>query len=673
MKEATLPLQLIQDDPWLTPYAPDLAERQQRFTQAKENIEQEYGSLLQFAGAHQYLGINYDKTRKGWTYREWAPAAYEVYLTGDFNGWNRQSHPLTRNQNGIWEIFLPDADYQNSFVPGSLVKVHIVGANGALDRIPPYIFRAVQNPETYDFAGQVWAWAPFKWEDQNFSVSNITEPIIYECHVGMAQAREGVGTFQEFTQNILPRIHADGYNCIQLMAVMEHPYYGSFGYHVSNFFAASSRFGTPEDLKQLVNEAHKLGIAVIMDVVHSHSVKNVAEGLVNFDGSGHQYFHSGPQGYHPAWDSRVFDYGKKEVRQFLLSNVRFWLEEYHFDGFRFDGITSMLYQHHGEGVSFDHYDRYFKAGVDKDAITYLQLANALIQEIKPGAISIAEDMSGMPGLCRKIEEGGIGFDYRLGMGLPDYWIKTLKHLRDEDWNMHELWGVLTNRRYKEKTVAYAESHDQAMVGDKTIAFWLMDKEMYFHMRVDDPNLVIDRGIALHKMIRLITIAAGGEAYLNFIGNEFGHPEWIDFPRKGNDWSHKYARRQWNLVDNPDLKFKYLAAFDKAMIQTIKENHVLSALPPQPIHMDTTNNVLIFERNNLLFLFNFHPTASIFGYEFWVPTTGNYRVILNSDAAAFGGFDRIDETLIYPTKGEKEKARLQLYVTNRTCLVLQRVD
>jgi 1,4-alpha-glucan branching enzyme len=457
------------------------------------------------------------------------------------------------------------------------------------------------------------------------------------------------------------------------MAVMEHPYYGSFGYHVSNFFAVSSRFGTPEDLQELVNEAHKLGIAVIMDVVHSHSVKNVAEGLVNFDGSGHQYFHAGPQGFHPAWDSRVFDYGKKEVRQFLLSNLRFWLEEFHFDGFRFDGVTSMLYQHHGEGVSFDSYERYFRAGVDKDAITYLQLATSLIQEIKPGALAIAEDMSGMPGLCRTIPDGGIGFDYRLGMGIPDYWIKLLKHQRDEDWNIYELWGVLTNRRYKEKTVAYAESHDQAMVGDKALAFWLMDKDMYFHMHVNDPNLVIDRGIALHKLIRLITLTLGGEAYLTFMGNEFGHPEWIDFPRQGNNWSYKYARRQWNLVKDENLKYKYLDNFDKAMIRVVKENKVLSASAAWQLNMDTANKVIIFERGGLLFVFNFSPTNSIPNYKLWVPRAGAYKIILNSDHSDFGGFNRIQDDILYHTFMEDNTNKLYLYITNRTALVLKAQD
>ena len=497
--------------------------------------------------------------------------------------------------------------------------------------------------------------------------------MIYECHVGMAQEKEGLGTYREFAENVLPRIHALGYNCIQMMAIQEHPYYGSFGYHVSNYFAPSSRFGTPQDLKYLINKAHEMGVAVILDVIHSHAVKNIEDGLNDFDGSGHQYFHEGGRGYHESWDSKLFDYGKNEVRRFLLSNINYWMTEFHFDGFRFDGVTSMLYHHHGHFMAFDHYDKYFKEGVDWDAVLYLQLANDLIHEIRPNTISIAEDMSGMPGICQPVEDGGIGFDYRLGMGIPDYWIKLLKHSKDEDWNIHEMWDTLNNRRYKEKTIAYAESHDQAMVGDKTTAFWLMDKEMYWHMKKDDENIIIERGIALHKMIRLFTIALGGEGYLNFIGNEFGHPEWIDFPREGNDWSYKYARRQWSLVDNPKLKYEWLNNFDQAMIHCIKESDVLATSFAQQLNMDTNNKVIIFERGNYIFAFNFHAHNAIPDYQFGIPNHGKYQIVLNSDAKNFGGHGRIDESVIFESFESHGHPNLSIYLPNRTALVLKPGD
>lgn len=659
------PLPLIADDPWLAPYQQDVEARHDRFlTKLKE-----LGKLEDFASGHLYFGFQFNHSSKQWSYREWAPGASALFLIGDFNNWDRNSHPLTKNENGVWEIFLPEESLKHK----SLVKVHVHSNKGAHDRIPAYITRVLQNPENYDFAGQIWSPAKeFTWTDQQFSPEKIGAALIYECHTGMAQEKADYGTYKEFADNVLPRIHSLGYNSIQMMAVQEHPYYGSFGYHVSNFFAPSSKFGTPEDLKYLINKAHELGIAVIMDIVHSHAVKNIAEGLNELDGTDDQYFHPGGRGYHEHWDSKLFNYGKKEVLQFLLSNIKYWMEEFHFDGFRFDGVTSMLYFHHGMFMDFDHYDKYFKEGIEWDAITYLQLANTLCHSLKKGAITIAEDMSGMPGIGRKVEEGGIGFDYRLGMGIPDYWIKILKEKSDEQWDLYELWGMLQNRRFGEKTIAYAESHDQALVGDKTLAFWLMDKEMYFSMSINTPNIIVDRGIALHKLIRLLTMSVGGEGYLNFIGNEFGHPEWIDFPREGNNWSFQHARRQWSLVDNPELKYQFLNHFDKEMVMLMKNKQVLQALPAQLLNIDPSNKVLAYERNNLHFLLSFSPNHSIENYHFPVNAAGKYKIILCSDDEQNGGFQRVDKNFVFESFNKDGRPHLSVYLPNRTGLVLERI-
>jgi 1,4-alpha-glucan branching enzyme len=664
-------LKLIEADPWLEPSAGDIQDRYKRYLDRLNAIEKDFISLEKFADSYKYFGINYDPKRKGWTYREWAPQAHALYLTGDFNHWERFSHPMQKNDFGTWEIFLDKKEYQDSFTHGSKIKVLVDSDKGLRYKIPAYITRAVQDEDTKNFTGQVWLSPGFNWKDDHFNAGILKELFIYEGHVGMAQEKEGVGTYAEFTENILPRIKNLGYNAIQLMAIQEHPYYGSFGYHVSNFFAPSSRFGTPEELKTLIKTAHHMEIAVILDVVHSHTVKNVVEGLNEFDGSDSQYFHPGGRGEHPQWDSKIFDYGKTEVLRFLLSNLKYWMEEFHFDGFRFDGVGSMMYYHHGL-EAIDSREKYFRQGVEWDALTYLQLANYLIHRINPVAISIAEDVTGMPGLTFPVEEGGLGFDYRLGMGIPDYWIKLLKDYRDEDWNVHDMWHVLNDRLPHVKTVAYAESHDQALVGDKTIAFRLMDKEMYWHMQKDDGDLVIERGMALHKMIRLFTITLGGHAYMNFMGNEFGHPEWIDFPREGNGWSYKYARRQWSLVDNPLLKYRYLSAFDKEMIRVIKDNEVMNSMFAQQLNMDESNKTIVFERNNLIFVFNFHPTHSIPEYSFPVPRHGEYRIILNSDSTAFGGHGRIDESIPYFTftNPSGNRAFLKIYNTNRTAIVLK---
>lgn len=664
---------MVKNDPWLAPYAQDITDRIKRYQDRRAELENKYGSIDAFATGYQYLGFNYDKKKKGWWYREWAPAATGLNLIGDFNNWERTANPLTKNENGIWELFLEDAIYADKFVHESAVKVNVVSSNGSMDRLPAYMRYVTQDTKSYDFAGRIWnPEKPYKWTDKKYDSAEAFEnPYVYECHVGMGLEKEGVGTYREFADEILPKIQEQGYNAIQVMAIQEHPYYGSFGYHVSNFFAPSSRFGTPDDLKYFVDQAHKLGLAVIMDIVHSHAVKNFAEGLNEFDGSDDQYFHPGGRGFHTLWDSKLFNYGKEEVLRFLLSNVKYWIEEFHMDGFRFDGVTSMLYFHHGD-ISFDHYEKYFR-DVDWDVLTYFQLANDLIKSLKPSAMVIAEDMSGMPGLCRPVEEGGMGFDFRLGMGIPDYWIKLLKHKPDEFWDIHEMWGTLTNRRFGERTIAYAESHDQALVGDKTIAFWLMDKEMYTHMHKDFESLIIDRGMALHKMIRLFTLSLGGEGWLNFIGNEFGHPEWVDFPRQGNGWSYKYARRQWSLQEHPDLRYQYLYKFGADMVKMAREQKLVAALPAQQLNMDTDNKTIIFERNNLVFAFNFSPTNSIPDYRFRVPAAGKYKILLNSDKAAYGGHNRIDDAMTYPTVTLFGEHFLSIYLPARVVMVLKKIS
>ena len=672
-------LTLTQEDSWLQPFEPVLLARQQRLADRLATITSQYGSLGKYATAHQRLGLHYDAKRQGTVVREWAPGAEAMYLVGDFNFWNREADPLQKDEaTGIWEGFVPDNEHGRRPAAGSRYKLHVVAHGQGKDRLPAYLRRAVQDEASKDYSAQLWVpAAPFEWTDKTFRIANATkgEPLIYEAHVGMAQEEGRVGTYREFADYILPRIQADGYNTIQLMAILEHPYYGSFGYHVANFFAPSSRFGTPEDLKYLINEAHNRGLVVLLDLVHSHAVKNEAEGLADFDGSGNLYFHKGERGNHPGWDSKLFDYGRHEVQQFLLSNLRYWLEEFHFDGFRFDGVTSMLYHHHGEGHAFGGYDSYFGPDADDDAILYLMLASTLVRELKKSALLIAEDMSGMPGLCRPIAEGGVGFDYRLAMGVPDFWIKTLKHKRDEDWDLGELWHQLVNRRQGEKTVAYAESHDQALVGDKTLSHWLYDAAIYAHMGVLDGDMQAARATALHKLIRLITMSAGGEAYLNFMGNEFGHPEWVDFPRAGNDWSYHFARRQWSLGDNPDLRFSQLLAFDKAMLQVARERQVLIKGPAALLNLDHGNRIITFERAGLVFVFNFNPAESFFGYGIPVPAAGRYRLVLHSDRSEFGGFDRLDEAVVYDTLGgggTTEAPRLSLYVPNRTALVLAKV-
>jgi 1,4-alpha-glucan branching enzyme len=456
---------------------------------------------------------------------------------------------------------------------------------------------------------------------------------------------------------------------------------------VSSYFAASSRFGTPEELKELIDAAHGMGLRVIMDIVHSHAVNNEVEGLSRFDGTPYQYFHKGPRGRHPAWDSRCFDYGKNEVVHFLLSNCRFWLDEYRFDGFRFDGVTSMLYHHRGLGPGFTSYDRYFDGDVDEDAVAYLTLANTVIHAVRPDAVTIAEDVSGMPGLGAPVADGGCGFDYRLAMGVPDRWFKLVNDTADEDWHLDGLWYELTNRRGDERTISYAESHDQALVGGKTLIFEMIDAAMYHHMRADDRDLLVDRGLALHKMIRLATLGSAAFGYMNFMGNEFGHPEWVDFPREGNGWSYRYARRQWHLRDDPNLKYHFLADFDREMLALFRAAGVLADSFANRLYVHNDDKVLAFERGGLTLAFNFHPTRSYTDYAIET-APGAFDLAMDTDEPRFGGHARLAPGQRYVTvadspgqhpllggapegRGGFLSHRLLLYLPCRTALVLRR--
>ena len=662
---------IIRNDPWLDNYANTILFRHKHTVAKEAELCESEGSIVSFANAHDFYGLH--SCQGGWVFREWAPNAVSIHLIGDFSQWKAiDKYALNKIGNGVWELKLGAEDIKH----GDYYKMLVCWDGGSGERIPAYATRVVQDENTKIFSAQVWTPQPYKWKNKHFHSAN--EPLlIYECHIGMAQEKEGVSSYVEFRDKILPRIAAGGYNAIQLMAIQEHPYYGSFGYHVSNFFAPSSRFGTPEELKSLIDKSHELGLAVIMDIVHSHAVKNEREGIARIDGSSDLYFHSSiNRRMHPAWDSLCFNYGKNEVLRFLLSNCKYWIQEYKFDGFRFDGVTSMIYNNHGLGQSFTSYEDYYNGEQDIDAITYLSLANKLIHKLNPKAITIAEEMSGMPGVAAPINHGGMGFDYRMAMGIPDYWIKIIKEKKDEDWKPSSILRELINRRNDEKTISYVESHDQALVGDKTIIFRLIDKEMYWHMKKDDDNMIVARGMALHKMIRLITASTINGGYLNFMGNEFGHPEWIDFPRVANGWSYKYARRQWTLVDNDELKYCELNTFDNEMLRLIRNERKFNSLPLKKLCENDYDQVVAYMRGNLVFVFNFNPTKAFTGYGIFAPA-GEYEVVLSTDNPIFGGYGNIDETVKHITQPEiaspnviRENEWLKVYLPPRSAQVLR---
>lgn len=658
-------IKLVEDDHYLESFSEVIKNRLAKVNE-KEKVLCGKGQLVDFANGYGYFGLHKYVSDNYWIFREWAPAAKEIYLIGNFSDWKPLStFKLQPIENGIWEIKVP----LNILNHQDLYKLFVVWDGGEGERIPAWATRVVQNADLKVFNAQVWD-VPEKYVWKYKAPTNNKTPLIYEAHIGMSAIEGKVATYKDFTEYVIPHIVEAGYNTIQLMAIQEHPYYGSFGYHVSNYFAASSRFGTPEELKILIDTAHSKGLSVIMDIVHSHAVKNEVEGLSRFDGTLFQYFHDGARGNHVAWDSRCFNYSKHEVLHFLLSNCKYWLDEFKFDGFRFDGVTSMLYLDHGLGSNFTSYEQYYNLNQDEDAICYLTLANKLIHAFNSKAITVAEEMSGMPGLASPLADGGFGFDYRLAMGTPDFWIKQIKEVKDEFWHVGDMFYNLSNKRADEKVISYAESHDQALVGDQTIIFRLIGANMYTDMHIAHQNLFVDRGMALHKMIRLITIATAGNGYLNFMGNEFGHPEWIDFPREGNNWSFHYARRQWHLLEDKNLRYHQLYEFDKAFIKLIKFEKTLESIPC-PVIQNNYDQVLIFNRGSLTFVFNFSPFTSYTGYGFEVKK-GEYEIVLNSDSSIYGGHNRLNENLTFKSLNIDGNFQIKAYIPTQTALVFKKI-
>lgn len=667
---------VVKLDPWLEPFSEALRRRFSKTQDWIKTINDTEGGLEKFSRGAEKFGFNVDADNNV-IYREWAPNATAAFLIGDFNNWDRNAHPMAKNDFGVFEITISAQGGQPAIPHLSKVKISLNLPNGEhVDRLPAWIKYVTQDLSVSP-AYDAHFWNPPASETYKFKNARPKKPAsvrVYEAHVGISSPDQRVATYKEFTKNMLPRIKNLGYNVIQLMAVMEHAYYASFGYQINNFFAASSRYGTPEDLKELIDTAHGLGITMLLDVVHSHASKNVLDGINEFDGTDHHYFHGGGKGRHDQWDSRLFNYGHHEVMRFLLSNLRFWMDEYQFDGFRFDGVTSMLYVHHGMGTGFSGgYHEYFGADVDEEAVVYMMLANEMLHALYPEVITIAEDVSGMPALCLPLSLGGVGFDYRLAMAIPDMWIKILKELKDDEWDIGNICHTLTNRRHGEKTIAYAESHDQALVGDKTLMMHLCDAEMYTNMSTLSPlTPVIDRGMALHKMIRLVTHGLGGEGYLNFEGNEFGHPEWLDFPREGNNNSFWYARRQLNLTDDPLLRYKFLDHFDRLMNQTEAKYGWLHAPQAYISLKHEGDKVIVFERGGLVFIFNFHPTNSFSDYRIGIDVAGTYRVVLNTDSKDVGGHNRVDENTRFfttPMEWNNRNNWTHIYIPCRTALVL----
>eukprot|EP00792_Barthelona_sp_PAP020_P011594 TRINITY_DN568_c0_g1_i1.p1 TRINITY_DN568_c0_g1~~TRINITY_DN568_c0_g1_i1.p1 ORF type:complete len:703 (-),score=199.67 TRINITY_DN568_c0_g1_i1:15-2084(-) len=682
----------VEDDQYLKPFEQIIKNRNLHFEYKLSQINEHGKNIDEFSRSYEKMGVY--RTDNGIQIREYVPYAKSVSIVGEFNNWNNNQHKLVPMEFGVWELFLPNDDQGNMVIPhNSAVRLSITTENETFTRIPAYINATVQLPSAKHIDGLFWAPPqPFVFQNSRPDPETLKSLRIYEAHVGMATEDGHIGSYREFADNVLPHIADTGYNCVQLMAIQEHSYYASFGYQVTSFFAPACRSGNPEDLKYLIDKAHGLGVIVIMDICHSHASSNSFDGLNMYNGRSDCYFHSteSGRGLHSEWNSRLFDFGNYETEKFLLSNTRYWLDVFHFDGFRFDAVTSLLYHHHGVGVGFTGaYHEYFgeNSAVDYDGLAYLRLMNHLVHnvitlptvgnEIPRTAITIAEDVSGMPGMGRSVQDGGVGFDYRLAMALPDTWIKYMK-LKDEDWDMGHLTYTLQNTRSDEAVIAYAESHDQALVGDKTLAFWLMDKEMYSGMSIlQAPSPIVERGISLLKLIRSLTMFLGGKSYLNFMGNEFGHPEWIDFPTPANGWSHHYCRRQWGLKSDGLLRYQHILHFDRKLMHLDAKYRLLEAdIPAYVVLTHNEQKLISFDKKNLLFIFNFHPSSSFVDHKIPVRFAGKYTIVFHSDEIEDGGHDRIKLGGEFFTEVDNymgQNQSLKVYIPSRCLIVLERLD
>ena len=627
---------LMERDPSLNPWAGDIRMHLDRYNERRWRLAGD-GSLSEFANGYHYFGFH--RTDEGWAFREWLPGADAVWLTGDFNNWQRYACPLIPIGNGVWEVRLRG---QDALKHGQMVKL-IVGRQGAsFERVPAYIHRCVKDHIGGALCGEIWMpGQPFQWTDGDFfRFKRPRSPMIYEAHVGMAQEHGRVGSFREFADETLGWVQYAGYNTVLLMAVQEDPDYASMGRRVANFFAPSHRFGTPEDLKYLVNKAHELDISVLMEVCCCWASPNVGEGLSQQDGTDWQYFLTGPRGWHPKHGTRLFDYGRDDVLHFLLSNLKYWMEEYHFDGFRFDGVTSMLYENHGMSA-FDRPDAYFSMNTNVDARIFLMLANELIHGFNDKAMTIAEEDSGFPGMCLPLEYGGVGFDYRQDEGVQALWAALIRDQRQQDWDMSRLWATLTAGRPGEMRLCSPEPRERSLMAR------MAGEALETGMGKEDKDPEVDRAADMQKAIRLLTCALSGNGFLTFMGNEFGHPDRVDFPRAENRFSGLNARRRWSLVNDWSLKYEWLANFDRAMTFLFNRFAIHCAGDPERLLIDDEKKLIAFSRGGMLFVFNLHPTQDA-RRVFINAGSGAYRAALTTDEWPFGGRERVSKEAAFRT-------------------------
>ena len=575
--------------------------------------------------------------RSGVHFAVWAPNAQRVSVVGDFNGWDGRVHPMRAfRPAGYWEIFLPDLG------PGDRYKFEVVGAHGeAVLKTDPCGRRFELPPQT---ASIVWHNDPFNWTDRSWMEGRaasrqwLRRPMsIYEVHLGSWQrAPDGrLLTYGEMAARLVPYVKEMGFTHVELLPIMEHPFTGSWGYQVIGFFAPTSRFGTPDDFKSLVDAFHAAGIGVLLDWVPGHFPKD-QHGLSRFDGTA-LYEHADPrQGEHQDWGTLVFNYGRHEVRSFLLSNALFWLREFHLDGLRVDAVASMLYldysREQGQWVPNQRGGR-----ENLEAIEFIKHLNRLVAHECPGAVMCAEESTSWPGVTHAVSDAGLGFSYKWNMG----WMHDMLDYTKEN-HVHRKWHH--NKITFSMVYAYSErfvlpfSHDEVVHGKRS----MLDKM---------PGDAWQKHAGLRALYGYMYAHPGKK--LLFMGAEIG--QW-------REWNHDW-QLDWEVLGDPrhaglqrwvrDLNrvyrvepalweadhdrsgFRWIDCDDAERSVIAFSRHGGTPSPGRMIPSDGNHPPDSDRPSNVIAIVNFTPVPRR-DYQVGVPVAGRYREVLNSDAEVYGG-------------------------------------
>lgn len=561
--------------------------------------------------SYQYFGAHLNE--KGVTFRVWAPNAQGVAVVGDFNGWNIHDHPMSpvSDRHGIWELFIP------ALSQGQLYKYAVRQQDGEIAyKADPYGFYSEVKPKT---ASIIWTLEGYDWQDENWCKKRtetdwLKMPInIYEAHLGSWKRNEQGDylSYHELADQLVPYLVEMHYTHIELMPIMEHPFDGSWGYQLTGYYAATSRYGDPQGLMHFIDCCHQAGIGVILDWVPGHFCKD-DQGLRHFDGTSQYEFSE-----HQQWGTMVFDYGKPEVLDFLISNAHFWFDRYHIDGLRIDGVASMIELNHGlDGEPFHN----TQGGTDRlEALAFLRELNTIIFRDFPFAIMSAEDSTSYPMVTWPVDKGGLGFNLKWDMG----WMHdTLDYMKTDPMFRNRFHNLLTF------SMAYAFnenfilplSHDEVVHSKRTI----LDKMF------GDYNMKFDQFRILFGYL----MTHPGKK-LSFMGNEFApflewrvdeSLEWFLLDYQKHQEIHTYIK---------DLNKFYRK--EKALWSDDHSWAGFEWLEPN----NSEQSILIFkrlgstEKDTLITIINFCP-LSYNDYQIGVPAPGNYRLAFNSDDRSYGG-------------------------------------